>query len=109
MAAATRAWQSAGLPADSARSALSPLLLAAANNVAAMPLAEALTGPIARGDTVTVARHLEALRTEPALAQLYRALSRELLDLPLGHSSAVAAQLRAIIDDEDVSTERSNG
>ena len=98
MSAASRLWAAAGLPATTAREALSPLLLAAASNVASHPLSEALTGPIARGDVATVRRHLEALAGEPDLARLYRLLSAELLRLDLGHSPETAAQLAALLD-----------
>lgn len=97
MAAGTRAWAQAGLPEDAAREALAPLLFAAASNVARLPLAQALTGPIARGDTETVARHLEALAGDPDLVGVYRALGRELLRLDLGHSAAVHETLRALL------------
>ncbi len=98
MAAATRAWMSAGLPVETSRDACAPLLLAAAQNVQTLPLERALTGPVARGDTETVARHLEALAGEPDLAALYRALTRELLALDLGHPPEVAASLRALVE-----------
>ena len=97
-AAATRAWTLAGLPQDAAREALAPLLLGAASSIAALPLAEALTGPLARGDIATVERHLDALARDPTLAALYRALAAELLRLPLAHSEATAARLRALLD-----------
>lgn len=97
-AAATRAWTLAGLPESAAREALAPLLLGAATSIATHPLAEALTGPIARGDVGTVERHLTALQRDPALAALYRALAAELLRLPLGHPEATTARLRALLD-----------
>lgn len=99
MAAAARSWEQAGLPPDTARSALTPLLLGASQNVAARDLSEALTGPIARGDTETVERHLAAL-TEPDLGELYRRLGAVLLTLDLGHSPETASRLRAILSEE---------
>jgi predicted short-subunit dehydrogenase-like oxidoreductase (DUF2520 family) len=83
MAAAARAWELAGLPAAAAREALAPLMLAAARNVAVRDLPAALTGPVVRGDATTVERHLAALAAEPSLRDLYAALARELLRLPL--------------------------
>lgn len=82
-AAAERAWTLAGLPATSARPALAPLTQGAADAIARLPLAEALTGPVARGDVATVAGHLDALGADPALAELYRRLGEALLALPL--------------------------
>lgn len=98
MSAATRAWALAGLDAAGARVALAPLMSAAADNVRALPLARALTGPVARGDAATVARHLEALAADPALAALYRALARELLTVELGHDPATRAALLSVLD-----------
>lgn len=98
MAAAARTWASAGLPPEAAREALAPLMQTTARNVSALPLAQALTGPIARGDIETVARHLRALEDEPALGALYRALGAELLRLDLGHSEEVAGALRGLLE-----------
>ena len=100
-AAAARAWTLAGLPASEAPGALGPLLVGAASAVAGLApgsaLASALTGPLARGDVVTVARHLDALAREPELRALYRALGRELLALDLAHPPASAAALAALL------------
>jgi predicted short-subunit dehydrogenase-like oxidoreductase (DUF2520 family) len=98
-AAAARIWQSAGLPPQSARTALATLSRGAIENIAAHDLASALTGPIARGDAVTVASHLAALQNDlPSLA-LYRALARELLALPLEITPDLRAALERTLDD----------
>lgn len=104
-AAAERAWELAGLPGDQARSALAPLMQGAAANLAERPPAEALTGPLARGDTATVERHLAALGSDPELSALYRRLGAELLRLDLGHAADAAARLRALLEP----LERSDG
>jgi predicted short-subunit dehydrogenase-like oxidoreductase (DUF2520 family) len=58
-----------------ARELLAPLVLRTAANWSERGAA-ALTGPIARGDTATVERHLEALRERaPELVPLYEALA----------------------------------
>lgn len=101
--AAGRLWTLAGLPEPLARQALSPLLLAASANVAALELRDALTGPVARGDVGTVEAHLRALAADPALRELYRALSAELLRLPLLHDPDTASQLRRLLADGDSS------
>ncbi|HYH62748.1 MAG TPA: DUF2520 domain-containing protein [Solirubrobacterales bacterium] len=65
--------KAAGVP--NAREVLAPLVLRSAANWADAG-AEALTGPIARGDEATVALHLEALATTaPELRPLYEALA----------------------------------
>lgn len=97
MAAATRTWTQAGLPDGAAREALAPLLLATAGNVGRLSLVQALTGPVARGDVVTVEGHLRALTVEPDLRELYRRLALELLQLDLDLPLSVTAQLRRVL------------
>jgi len=94
LAAARRAWTLAGLPEAEARAALAPLLAGAAANASSSPLERALSGPIARGEPDTILRHLERLGRAPELADLYRALGAQLLDLELGHSRETLDQLR---------------
>jgi predicted short-subunit dehydrogenase-like oxidoreductase (DUF2520 family) len=65
-----------GLDMNTARNALRPLFLAAVENVESRGAAEALTGPVVRGDTDTVRAHLDALRGDPEVLAVYRALAR---------------------------------
>ena len=65
----------AGIPAE----ALLPLVRATLDNVEALGPEGALTGPVARGDADTVARHLDALPADEQRA--YRALAAEALRL----------------------------
>lgn len=95
--AAKQLWELAGLPGETARPALAPLLQSAASNVASMELEKALTGPVARGDIATVEVHLRALAGQPDLSRLYRALAAELLRLPLGHDPSTAAALDTLL------------
>ncbi len=44
-------------------------------------LADALTGPVERGDTATVKKHLEALSVTPEIYDVYRALTKKLLPI----------------------------
>ena len=77
VAEAVDVWHAAGLPAELALPALLPLIASTQANLATVGLPEALTGPIARGDVGTVARHLAVLEGDPALAEIaisYRAL-----------------------------------
>ncbi len=79
---ALRMAEQAGLPTAEAQQAFVSLLSGTAAAVEREGLQEGLTGPIARGDTATVASHLEALDTvDPELAALYRALGRRTLEL----------------------------
>src|SRR5262249_4441615 len=65
----------AGVPPE----ALLPLVRASVDNVDALGAGDALTGPVARGDADTVARHLDTLPPDERAA--YRALAREALRL----------------------------
>lgn len=79
--AAASALVAAGIPEDQATAALLPLAEGALRNVAAHGAARGLTGPVRRGDAATVERHLDALRAQPEIAALYRALARRTADL----------------------------
>lgn len=89
-----------GLDRATASRALAGLLHSAADNVAAIGLPAALTGPIARGEAATVARHLSSL--PPDLRRLYAssglatvALARERAAAELDALDRIAALLVA--------------
>lgn len=65
--------------------------------------AAALTGPVVRGDTATVAAHLAALEADlPEVAAAYRGLSRGVLSaVRPALDPPVAAALDALLDDGD--------
>jgi predicted short-subunit dehydrogenase-like oxidoreductase (DUF2520 family) len=87
-----------GVDPQVARESLARLLLSTAENAVARPLPRAVTGPIARGDVATVARHLALLdREDPGLAALYRSLSGTLIDDVAQHPPALKAALRAAL------------
>jgi predicted short-subunit dehydrogenase-like oxidoreductase (DUF2520 family) len=74
----------AGVPPE----ALLPLVRATVDNVAALGTGDALTGPVARGDVDTVARHLDALSVGEQAT--YRALATAALQLTGRHDPAMA-------------------
>lgn len=85
----------AGVPETTARVALARLLRSQADNAERLPLGRALSGPVARGDADTLARHLARLEANrPLLAGLYRELSRILIDEVAAHPAATRARLR---------------
>jgi predicted short-subunit dehydrogenase-like oxidoreductase (DUF2520 family) len=74
--------EAAGLDADQALKALLPLIRGTVDNLQDEGLPNALTGPIARGDSAVVRRHLEAIQARaPDLLALYQALGRRALRL----------------------------
>ena len=78
-AVAQRLLRHAGLSDADAWAALRPLVEGTLENLTRYEPREALTGPVVRGDTATIARHLESLTVDDA--KLYRALGRAALEL----------------------------
>jgi predicted short-subunit dehydrogenase-like oxidoreductase (DUF2520 family) len=71
-AAAEEVAAGAGLDPAEARAALAPLVRATVDNWASLGPERALTGPVARGDELTVAAQREAVRaTAPQLEELF--------------------------------------
>lgn len=67
--------ESAGIPVSVGSHALLPLVYGTLRNIERIGIPAALTGPIARGDISTVARHLECINdVAPELDKLYRTL-----------------------------------
>lgn len=93
-------FKQAGLPEEVQARALLPLLRGAVESLERAAPAEALTGPIARGDDVTVARHIAALEAQaPQFLPIYCELGRVALSLartiPEHRAQALAALLGA--------------
>ncbi|MCC6742108.1 MAG: DUF2520 domain-containing protein [Planctomycetia bacterium] len=87
-------FSAAGIPERRALAALGPLVRTTVENVLALGPARALTGPVARGDARTVARHLAALHGRHR--DVYAALGRSTLAiarLPISSRRALAALL----------------
>jgi predicted short-subunit dehydrogenase-like oxidoreductase (DUF2520 family) len=78
-AVAQRLLRHAGLSDADAWAALRPLVEGTFENLSRHEPREALTGPIMRGDTATIQRHLESLASDDA--KLYRTLGRAALEL----------------------------
>jgi predicted short-subunit dehydrogenase-like oxidoreductase (DUF2520 family) len=73
--AALRAYVAAGIPEDVARELARPLAQESLDNVFRLGAAPALSGPIARGDLVTVRRQQDAVTAwDAATGALYAAL-----------------------------------
>jgi predicted short-subunit dehydrogenase-like oxidoreductase (DUF2520 family) len=85
----------AGLGGRRAEKLLWPLVEGTYHHVKKLGVAQALTGPVARGDVQTVALHLQALRSNPACREIYRILSREALRMS-GRASLPAEKIRAL-------------
>lgn len=86
-AMASELLQSLGVPGRTADAAVESLMRAAVSNIDGGPAAQALTGPIVRGDGAMVRKHLAALRRDERLFGVYRRMSLATLQ--------IAAQLGA--------------
>ena len=81
---ATDLWQTFGIPRHQAIQALLPLIKGTIHNIETVGIPQCLTGPIARGDTGTINKHLDALqRTAPALLSTYRELGLQTIPIAL--------------------------
>ncbi|MFL5574543.1 MAG: DUF2520 domain-containing protein [Gemmatimonadaceae bacterium] len=98
-AIAARLMREAGVAATDGRDAVRALLAAAAANVASGDPLAALTGPVVRGDAVTVRRHLHALAADEDARAVYLALSRAALGM-IGEGRASEELRRALLGTE---------
>ncbi len=94
---ATDLWEPLGLGRQDALRALLPLIRGTVDNLERYGLPDAVTGPIARGDARTVARHLEALEERaPAAAALYRQLGIHTVPIALAKGTVNTQQAAAL-------------
>jgi len=98
---ATDLWQTFNIPTPQATKALMPLLRGTLNNIDTVGIPQCLTGPIARGDTGTIKKHLEALqKSAPALLSTYRELGLQTIPVALAKgriNQQQAQELKAIL------------
>jgi predicted short-subunit dehydrogenase-like oxidoreductase (DUF2520 family) len=95
LGAAAGLLKTAGIDERTASAILLPLAQETLQNVKNLGPAEALTGPVRRGDEATVRKHLEALCGEPGADEIYRVLGRRVLRLAAA-SGLPAAQVRTL-------------
>jgi predicted short-subunit dehydrogenase-like oxidoreductase (DUF2520 family) len=86
-----------GCPERVAPRVLAPLLRSVAENIDALGLPQALTGPVRRGDVETVRLHFERIgRRAPELAALYRECVRAQLPMATRLEEASSGSLREL-------------
>ena len=79
---ASRLYESSGMDRAQAMAFILPILQGTVDNIASAGIEEALTGPIARKDTATVSRHLEALADcDQRISDAYRLMGEVCCDL----------------------------
>jgi len=98
---ATDLWQTFAIPPHQATQALLPLLRGTINNIDTVGIPQCLTGPIARGDTGTIKKHLNALqKVAPALLSTYQELGLQTIPIALAKGKInqhQAEELQAIL------------
>lgn len=97
---ASTIWKTFGVDRVQATNALLPLLKGTLQNIQNIGLPNCLTGPIARGDSGTIKRHIDSLKNEyPELLDCYKILGRNTVPIALakgkisGESAAVLNKL----------------
>ena len=81
---ATDLWQTFNVPPERATQALLPLLRGTIANIERVGIPQCLTGPIARGDTGTIGKHINAMqKAAPALLPTYLDLGRQTIPIAL--------------------------
>ena len=99
---ATDLWHSFDIPPQPATQALLPLLRGTINNIETIGIPQCLTGPVARGDSGTIKKHLDALqKTAPELIPAYRELGLKTIPIALAKGKIdkkQADELEAILN-----------
>jgi len=102
---ATDLWQTFSVPAPQATQALLPLLRGTINNIETLGIPQCLTGPVARGDTGTIKKHLSALqKAAPTMLSTYRELGLQTIPVALAKgriNQHQAKELQAILKQPD--------
>ena len=92
--------EAAGISPDDAYSVLGPLIEGTVSNIKKAGIADALTGPIVRGDVETVRTHIQSINAKtPEFTHLYKTLGLYTLAVAEERGSlskTVSKQLREI-------------
>ncbi|MFC1921618.1 Rossmann-like and DUF2520 domain-containing protein [Chloroflexota bacterium] len=90
---ATDLWQTFDVPTNQAAKALLPLLRGTINNIENVGIPQCLTGPLARGDTGTIEKHIKAMeKTAPDVLSTYRELGRQTIPVALAKGKITEQQ-----------------
>ena len=94
---ATDLWQTFKIPPDQAIQALLPLIRGTLHNIETVGIPNCLTGPIARGDTGTLEKHIDYLRHEvPTLLSSYKELGLQTIPVALAKGRINKEQAREL-------------
>ncbi|UCB42492.1 MAG: DUF2520 domain-containing protein [Dehalococcoidales bacterium] len=94
---ATDLWQTFNVAPDRATQALLPLLHGTIANIERVGIPKCLTGPIARGDTGTIRKHINAMqKADPNLLPTYLDLGRQTIPIALAKGRINQHQAEAL-------------
>jgi predicted short-subunit dehydrogenase-like oxidoreductase (DUF2520 family) len=98
----TDLWQTFSVPKEQAIHALLPLIRGTLHNIETIGIPDCLTGPIARGDTGTINKHLQTLQEKaPDLLSSYLELGRQTVPIALAKgkiNEKQASELEAVLN-----------
>ena len=98
-------WRNFGISSKEATRGLLPLLEGTINNIDNIGLPDCLTGPIARGDSGTIERHLSALEARsPALLTTYKELGLQTIPIALAKgtvSEQKAEEMKVLLSSKE--------
>jgi predicted short-subunit dehydrogenase-like oxidoreductase (DUF2520 family) len=84
---------------EEAYQAFLPLMVGALENIEEFGVAGALTGPIARGDIITIESHLENLKQlRPEIGEAYKMLGRGAVSIAMRGGGLSAEKAQRILD-----------
>lgn len=93
----TDLWQTFSVPRGEAVQALHPLIQGTLNNIDKIGIPDCLTGPIARGDSGTVKKHLEVLKeVSPSLLSTYKELGLQTIPVSVAKGKITEDQAREL-------------
>jgi predicted short-subunit dehydrogenase-like oxidoreductase (DUF2520 family) len=108
--AAEKAATLAGMPARRSRSRMRPIVLQTLQNYWRLGPARSLSGPVVRGDTGTLACHLDLLARVPAVRGAYAALVESALEgLPARNKRAIRALVSPLNRGKTLGSRRRTG
>jgi predicted short-subunit dehydrogenase-like oxidoreductase (DUF2520 family) len=94
---ATDLWQTFSIPSDQATRALLPLIRGTLRNIETVGIPQCLTGPIARGDTGTIDKHIKTLQEKaPDLLSPYKELGLQTIPIAMAKGKIDKEQARQL-------------
>ncbi len=96
---ATDLWETFDIPSKQASQALLPLIQGTIHNIETVGIPDCLTGPIARGDTGTIRKHIEALeKAAPNVLPTYLELGRQTVPIALAKGRITEKQAEDMME-----------